>query len=95
MQVVALEPGFHGGIRRRTGDIFDMDESGFKKKDGQPVMPKWVKAAPNAQAAKAEAAKAQKAEQERLKNGAIAASGKAAAKAKVDAVAQHLGGDLV
>lgn len=92
MQVVALSTGFYAGTRRRTGDVFDMDETKFKKKDGKTVMPKWVKAAPNAHEAKREAAAAKQAEHEKQKAGAIAASGGKAAKAKVDAIAEQLAG---
>jgi hypothetical protein len=89
MQVVAMQSGFYNGSRRRTGDVFEMD---VPTKDGKPVLPKWVKAAPNAHEAKVEAAKAKKAEQDKLTAGAIAASGGKAAKEKSDAVAKQLAG---
>jgi hypothetical protein len=92
MQVVALAPGFYAGTRRRTGDIFELDSSKLKQKDGKPVMPSWVKPAPDVAQAKAEAAKAKKAENDKQVAGSIAASGGKAAKAKVDAVAKQLAG---
>lgn len=93
MQVVAMQPGFYGGSRRRTGDIFDMADSAIvKDKDGKVVKPKWVKAAPNAHEARVEAAKAKKAENDKQVAGAIAASGGKAAKEKADNVAKQLAG---
>lgn len=92
MQVVAMQPGFYNSTRRRVGDIFDMDESALPKRDGKPVLPKWVKAAPNAHEAKVEAAKAKQKEQDKLAAGAVAASGGKAAKEKSDAVAKQLAG---
>lgn len=89
MQVVAMQSGFYNGNRRRTGDVFDM---AVVEKNGKPVLPKWVKAAPNAHEAKVEATKAKKAEQDKLTAGAIAASGGKAAKEKSDAVAKQLAG---
>lgn len=89
MQVVAMQPGFYNGGRRRTGDVFDMD---VVEKNGKPVLPKWVRAAPNAHEAKVEAAKAKKAEQDKLTAGAVAASGGKAAKEKSEAVAKQLAG---
>ncbi len=88
MQVVSMQPGFYNGARRRTGDVFEM---AVKEKDGKPVLPKWVKAAPNAHEAKKEAAAAKKAEQDKQVAGAIAASGGKVAKAKVDAAAELAG----
>lgn len=92
MQVVALETGFYLGERKRTGAIFNLDESKLKKKNGEAVLPKWVKAVPDVRAAKAEAAAAVKAEQEKQRAGAIAASGGKAAKEKSDALAKELAG---
>lgn len=92
MQVVALEAGFHAGQRRKIGDIFDMDESKFRKDAaGKPRLPSWVKAAPNPHEAKREAAAAQQAAAAKLTAGAIAASGGKAAKAKVDAARDLVG----
>lgn len=89
MQVVAMKPGFYNGSRRRTGDVFDMN---VPVKDGKPVIPKWVKAAPNAHEAKKEAAAAKKAESDKKVAGAIAASGGQAAKDKVAALGEQLAG---
>lgn len=87
MQVVALKPGFTKRAEyKKIGDVFDSTELSIKHDDkGRPAeLPKWVKAAPDAQAAKREAAAAKEAEQKRLAAGAVAASGGAAAKSKVD-----------
>ena len=92
MQVVALSVGFHDGTRRRVGEIFNMDESKFKKgKDGKPRTPSWVKPAPDAATAKREADAARKAEADRQKAGALAASGGAVAKSKVDTMRDLVG----
>ncbi len=93
MQVVALETGFYDGARRRPGAIFNLDESKLKTKDGKPVLPKWVELVADAQQAKrrAESVKAGKAAKE--KAGAIAASGGAVAKAKIDAMGAQLAGE--
>lgn len=92
MQVVALEMGFYRGGRRCIGDVFEMDESLLKKKDGKPLLPKWVKAAPDVHQAKREAAAAIKADLDKRKAGAVAASGGKAAKDKADALAKELAG---
>lgn len=91
-QVVALKQGFYGGSRRRVGDIFDMKErrgedgKPLKGKDGKelPVLPAWVKAAPNPGQAKHEAAQAKAAATKRMVDGAKAASGGAAARKKIE-----------
>lgn len=85
MQVVAMQPGFYGGARRRTGDVFEMDRPADK-------LPKWVKAAPDPHQARREAAAAKQAEQNKQVAGAVAASGGKAAKAKADALAKELAG---
>lgn len=87
MQVVATSTGFHDGARRRVGEVFHMDESKFKKgKDGKPRTPSWVKPVADVTAAKKEAEAARRAEADRQKAGALAASGGAVAKSKVDAM---------
>lgn len=85
MQVVALEPGFYAGARRRLGDIFEMYIDDEKK------LPKWVKAAPSAGEARREAAAVKKAAEEKQRAGAIAASGSKGAKAKAEAAADLAG----
>lgn len=92
MQVVAISPGFYGGGRKRTGDIFNMDERFMKEKEGEKVLPSWVKAAPDAAKAKADAAAAKKAETEKVKAGIIASSGGKASKDKADKLAEELAG---
>lgn len=88
MQVVAISPGFYGGKRKRTGDIFEMGENYIKK----GVLPSWVKAAPGVAQAKAEAAAAKKAEADKVKAGIIASSGGKASKEKADKLAEALAG---
>lgn len=92
MQVVALSTGFYAGHRRRVGDIFEMDDTKMKQKDGKPVLPKWVKAAPDPHKARQEAEAARKAEHKKQEAGAIAASGGAAAKKKAADLAEQLAG---
>lgn len=92
MQVVALQQGFYAGSRHRVGDVFEIDEAKLKAKDGKPVLPKWVKAAPNAHEAKVEAAKAKQAKLDKQKAGVIASSGGKAAKEKADNIAKQLAG---
>jgi len=92
VRVIALKLGFYDGSRRRVGDVFDWDVSTLQKdKDGEPVLPFWVKAVPaNEAAASAEATKAAKAELEQKALGAVAASGEGASngavKRKLDAI---------
>lgn len=88
MQVVALEKGFYGGVLRRVGAIFNLDEKFIKK----GKLPSWVKAAPNAAVAKEEATKAKKAAEDKVKAGAIAASGGQAAKDKAKNLAEEMAG---
>jgi hypothetical protein len=90
--VVAMQLGFHGGTRRRVGDVFNMDETKWKQKDGKPVPPKWVQVVANANEGRAVAQRAEKAAADKLKAGAIAASGGKAAKDKTDATAEQLAG---
>lgn len=85
MQVVALEPGFYAGARRRRGDIFEMSIDDPKK------LPKWVKAAPNAGEARREAAAVKKAAEEKQRAGVVAASGGKAAKDKAEALTDLAG----
>ena len=92
MQVVAMQVGFYGGSRRRVGDVFDIPDESMKKREGKPILPKWVAPAPNAHEAKIVAAKAKQADQARRTAGAVAASGGAAAKAKADKLAAQLAG---
>lgn len=88
MQVVAISPGFYAGNRKRTGDIFEMDEKHTKK----GKLPSWVKAAPDASKAKVEAAAAKKAEADKVKAGIVASSGGKASKEKADKLAEELAG---
>ena len=88
MRVVAISPGFYGGKRMRTGDIFELDEKCLKK----GKTPSWVKAAPDAAQAKTDAAAAKKAEAEKVKAGIIASSGGKASKEKADKLAEELAG---
>lgn len=75
MKVIATKLGFHG-VRRRTGDKFDLPDSAMKKdKDGKPVLPSWVVPASGDGFRQAQAAK--KAEEEHMLQGALAAAGKA------------------
>lgn len=83
MQVVATRQGFYGGVRRRVGDIFDMEIAKGK-------MPRWVEAVKNPEQAKAKALKAKADEDKKHAAAAHAASGGKAAKAKVDAAAAEL-----
>lgn len=85
MQVIALKMGFHAGVRRRVGAVFEMGVDPKK-------LPKWVKAVKDPAEAKAEIEAAKRADLERGKRAAIAASGGAAAKAKTDAIAESLAG---
>lgn len=96
MQVVAIEKGFAGGTRRKIGDVFEIDEAKLPKgKDGKPVLPKWLKPAPNAAEARKMAQAAQKADHDKQVAGAVAASGGAAAKVKAQNLAKAAaGGDL-
>ena len=92
MQVIAMQPGFSGGHRRRIGDIFTLDENALKKVDGKPVLPKWVKVVQDASQAKAQVAAVQKADQDKRKAGVLAASGGPAAREKADNIAKQLAG---
>lgn len=92
MQVIAIKDGFQANTRRRTGDMFDLDEASLPQKDGKPVLPKWVKVVTNPIVAKAEVAAAKKAEIDKRVNGAIAASGGKASQAKADSIAKQLVG---
>lgn len=83
MQVVAIRMGFWNGSRRRVGgDPFDMPAP----------LPSWVKPCTDPAQAKAEAEAARKAEHRKQADGAVAASGGKAAKAKADAIAEQLAG---
>jgi len=84
VRVIAAAVGFYKGARRRVGEIFDMAESVMKTdKAGNPVLPKWVREAPATEAeAKALVSAAKTAEDNKQRDGAIAASGGKAAKAK-------------
>lgn len=92
MQVIAIKDGFQANTRRRTGDMFDLDESSLPQKDGKPVLPKWVKVVTDPAAAKAEAVAAKQAQINKQVNGAIASSGGKLSKAKADKIAEQLVG---
>jgi len=92
MQVIAVTMGFHGGTRKRVGEIFDMDETKWKKDaKGKPRCPSWVKPVTDPAKARAEAKAARQAEAARQKEGALASSGGQAAKAKVDGITELTG----
>lgn len=92
MRVVALKPRFYGGSLRPVGAVFDMDETKFKKDKRGPILPSGVIPFVSEEKAKAAAEAAKKAEIDRQRDGAIAASGGAAAKEKIDDIAQNLAG---
>jgi len=98
LQVVALQPGYRKSTASRvaTGDIFTLDDVALSKlkkdKDGKPILPKWLKAAPDAAAARAESVAVKAAEDKRGLAAAMAASGGAAAKQKAKDIADQLGG---
>lgn len=78
MKVVAVEMGFYKGNRKRIGAMFDLAE-------GERV-PKWAKEVGDADEAAAESVKVKAAAVKKQADGAKAASGGAAAKAKADAM---------
>lgn len=93
-QVVALKPGFHGGVYRKIGDIFELAEAKVEEakrrlaeaeKAGLKNKKPAFKVVTDLRAAKAEAEKVKRDAEEKQKQGAIAASGGKAAKDKVDA----------
>ena len=92
MKVIALSLGFYRGARKRIGDVFDMDESAMKKKDGKPTLPSWVKPVSNEREAKQEAEAVKKAEQDRMIEGAKTASGGKAAREKAERLAAEASG---
>ena len=78
MKVLAINPGFYGGSRRRAGAVFEMP-------DAEVAKTPWVEPAPGtAGEAQARTAQVAKAEQNKFSAGAIAASATAAAKQKKD-----------
>lgn len=78
MDVVAVEMGFYKGNRKRIGAVFEVAE-------GERV-PKWTKPVSNADEAAAESVKVKSAAVKKRADGARAASGGEAAKAKADAM---------
>lgn len=80
MQVVATEIGFYKGNRKRVGAVFNLA-------DGER-MPKWAKEVSNADEAAAESVKVKSAAIKKQADGAKAASGGAAAKAKAEAFSE-------
>ncbi len=90
MKVIALKPCFFGGVYRKIGEIFTIDESKLKKgPDGKPILSKSstpaVKVVIDEREARAEAEKIKSDADKKQVAGAIAASGGKAAKDKVDA----------
>jgi hypothetical protein len=85
MRVVAKQKGYYGGSRRRPGDIFDMAESAMKKDaKGAPMLPKWVEEAQDELAARKQVADAKRTAESKNRDAAVASSGGAAARRKVD-----------
>ncbi len=85
--VVALEDGFYGGMRRRRGTTFTMDDSRWTKKDkttGAIKPPRWVQVVGSEAEGSKVAAKAEADANAKAKAAAVAASGGAAAKQKHD-----------
>jgi hypothetical protein len=93
-QVVALEAGFYGGHRRRTGDVFQMDDAKWTKKDkgGAAKVPRWVRVVGSEAEGRSVAAKVVKEAEKHARDGVIAASGGTAAKQKVEDAAKQLAG---
>lgn len=87
MKVIALKPCFIGGVYRKIGDVFDVDEK-VKSKSRTPPF-KVVK---DLAKAKAEAEKIKSDAEAASLAAAIAASGGDASKAKADALAKELAG---
>lgn len=53
MRVIAVQPGFIGGVRRRAGDEFEIDESQFEQDIvGMPILPRWLHSADDPRGAK-------------------------------------------
>lgn len=97
MKVIALKPCFIGGEYRRLGDVFYIDEKKLAKDaKGNPILSKSknpaIKQVVDERAARAEADKVKRDAEEKLKAGAIAASGGKAAKEKADVVSENLAG---
>lgn len=84
MRVIAIKKGFYSGGRRRPGDVFEMSEADMKALDGKPVLPGWVVEAKDPAAAREQVAKAKRLEERKHSDAAVAASGGAAARRKVD-----------